>query len=252
MVVDHVEDGVNHRRGEATAVGVANVTILQMEAARPKDLGCEVELPVPVGHDLPPKEALRPRVHLRCHNLGRLQKDRVLRECQAKVSLVVKRHRLDLTQGVFAIEHPSVGAGEKGVRNVADAVFQRRVRLGAGTGALHPLALQIVGNRGAGEPPGAGVGDLDRSPRDGGFRVEKLDPFALLRAAAAAFQSGLHHGLAITVERGQLGENRKGSRRQHVGVAVLHPRPDLERVGCLHHDHTDYEKTPFGCWRVRP
>ena len=48
-------------------------------------------------------------------------------ERQLQVPLVGERHRVDLTECVFTVEHPAVGAREEGVRDVADASLERRV-----------------------------------------------------------------------------------------------------------------------------
>ena len=63
---------------------------------------------------------------------------------QLQVPLVVERHRRDLAERVLAVEHPAVGAREQRVGDVADALLDRRVGLGAGAGALDPLGRPEV------------------------------------------------------------------------------------------------------------
>ena len=123
VVARDVERGVNDRGGKTATVGVTDVAVIQVQPARPEDLRCEVELLPPSRNSLPSKEALGPCVHLCRDALGRLQEDWVLRKRQPKISLIVQRHRLDLAEGVLAVEHPSVRPGQESVGYVADAAL---------------------------------------------------------------------------------------------------------------------------------
>ncbi len=140
-----------------------DVPVVEVQAARAEDLRREVELLLPVVDDRAAEEALRPRVHLARDLLGDRQEHRVAMDGQLQVALVVERHRRDLAERILAVEHPAVGAGQQRVGDVADAVLDRRVRLGRGAGALNPLPLQIRGISLPIELAVAGVLHLDRS-----------------------------------------------------------------------------------------
>ena len=151
MVVDDVERRIDDGRGKAGAAGVPHVAVVQMQPARAKDLGREVELLFPVVDDRASEETLRPLVHLARHLFGNLHEHGIAMDGQLEVALVVQRHGRDLAQRVLAVEHPAVGARQQRVGDVADAVFDRRIRLRRGTGALNPLALEVLGNLAADE-----------------------------------------------------------------------------------------------------
>src|SRR5207249_6874480 len=135
-----------------------------------------VELLFPVADDGASYKSMRPLVHLARHLLRNLREHGIAMEGQLEVALVVQRHGRDLAERVLAVEHPAVGARQQRVRDVADALFNRRVRLRRGTGALNPLAPEVLGNLGAEESATAGVLNLDPGPRDGGLWVEESDP----------------------------------------------------------------------------
>src|SRR5207247_9377991 len=73
-------------------------------------------------------------------------KYRIVMNRQLQVSLVVERHRGQLTESVLAVEHPTVGARQQRVGDVANALLDWGPRLGARPRALNPLTLQIVRN----------------------------------------------------------------------------------------------------------
>ena len=56
--------GVDNRRREPGAAGVAHVAIVEVQPARPEDHGGEIELPAPVRNRGLPEEAFRPPGHL--------------------------------------------------------------------------------------------------------------------------------------------------------------------------------------------
>ena len=125
VVGGHVQRGVDDRGRQAGAVRHAHVAVVQVQAARPEDRGGEVELRAPVVDDRPLQEPLRPGVHLSRDPFGGGQELRRPRDAHAQVALVVQRHGRHLPQGVLAVEHPAVGAGQQGVGDVADAARQR-------------------------------------------------------------------------------------------------------------------------------
>ena len=63
LIVNDVEHGVDDGCGKAGAAGVPHVAVVEMQTARPKDLGREVELLRPVVDNRAPEETLRPMVH---------------------------------------------------------------------------------------------------------------------------------------------------------------------------------------------
>src|SRR5262245_40256691 len=124
MIVGDVEDSIDDGGGEAggavTPVAYApgspaHVPVIQMQAAGAKDLGGEIELLLPVVDDRSAEKALRPLVHLAGYLLGDLQERGIAMDGQLEVALVVQRHARNLTEGVLAVEHPSVGARQQGV-----------------------------------------------------------------------------------------------------------------------------------------
>ncbi len=125
------------------------------------------------------EEALGPVVHLAGDLLCDLEKDRVVGDGELEVADVVQRHGGDLTEGVLAVEHPTVGARQQGVGDVAQARFQWRVGLGGRPGSLDPLTLEIVRDLGSVKIPGAGVGDRDVGAGNGALGVEEGDGLAL-------------------------------------------------------------------------
>src|SRR5690606_24304312 len=126
----------------------------------------------PVGDDRTSEEAFGPRVHLARDLLGRRQEHWIAPERQRQVALVVERHRAELPERVLAVEHPAVRAGKQRIRDVADALVDRHPRLGARTGSLNPLALQIGRNVAADEAAVAGILDANRGARDEAVWIE--------------------------------------------------------------------------------
>src|SRR5439155_17779341 len=100
-----------------------------MQTSRPEDLRGEAELLFPVSDDWPPEEILRPAIHLTGDLLGGGQKYRIVMNRQLQVSLVVERHRGQLTESVLAVEHPTVGARQQRVGDVANALLDGGPRL---------------------------------------------------------------------------------------------------------------------------
>jgi len=110
VIVGDVEHHINDGRGKAGAADGPDVTVVQMQPARAKDLGREVELlfqSLMMGR---PEKTLRPLVHLARHLFGNLREQGIALDGQLEVALVVQRHGRELAQRVLAIEHPTVGA----------------------------------------------------------------------------------------------------------------------------------------------
>ena len=125
VVVDDEQGHIDDRCRKTPAVLETYVPVIEMQPAGTEENGREVQLLLPVVDDLLAKESLPPDVHFLRDFFRRLHKDIVSLDRQLEVSLVLQGHRRDLTQGIFAIKHPSVGAGEKCVGDVADALLCR-------------------------------------------------------------------------------------------------------------------------------
>ncbi len=234
VVVDHVEHQVGDRGGEAGAVGLPDVTVVEVQPAHAEDLGREVELLLPVVDDLAAEEALGPAVHLAGDLLGDFQEQRVAVDRQLEVALVVERHRLGLAQGVLAVEHPAVGARQQRVGHVADALFDRAPRLGARSGALDPLPFQVVRDLRPFEISVAGILHPDIRPRNRRLRVQKGDPLSVFESPAAALDTGRHQLAAVPVQRGQGRQGLECVFRINVWIVPLQGPTDLQVDGRGH------------------
>jgi len=195
----------------------------------------------PVRNDLAPEKALRPRVHLTSNLLRCSQEQRVPRERQLQIALIVERHRLDLAQRVFSVKHPAVGARKQRIRHVANAVVQRLARLRAGSSTLDPLPFQILGNRTALKTSRPSIGNSDPGPRDLRIRVEKPDWLGTFGPSASPVQPRLHQRLAIAVERCRRLNRRQRLRRQDVRIASLHPVSQFDHFGRLSSFSSSYK-----------
>src|SRR5690348_18494237 len=99
------------------------------------------------------EETGRPGVHLPSNLLGDFQENGIAVERELQIALVVERHRRDLTERIFAIEHPAVSARKERVGDVAQRGFDRRTRPGCRACTLNPLPAKIAGNLAADELP---------------------------------------------------------------------------------------------------
>src|SRR5688572_11870113 len=111
---------------------------------------------------------------------------------ELEVALVVERHRGDLAERVFSVEHPAVGAGEQGVCNVANTVFRGTVWFCGRAGTLYPLAAEILRNFAASEVAVPSVLNFDAGPADGGVGIEERDPLLITSACRATLNAGGH------------------------------------------------------------
>ena len=201
-----------------------------MQTAGAEDLRREFELDPPVGDDLTPEEAARPTVHLAGDLLGDREKQRISGDGQLQVALVVERHRRHLPEGVLAVEHPAVGAGEQRVGDVAqtDGDVVRRSRPCCRTGALDPLAAEVRRNLRTAESTVAGILNTYRRTVDERFGIEELDAPPLASAILAALEAFRHEPQPVAIVRRQrfAGGGRVG--RPDVGVFAPHRIPPLE------------------------
>src|SRR5262245_42998219 len=144
-----------------------------MQSASAKNLGREVKLLFPVADGRASEKALGPFVHFARHLFSDLQKNWIAVDGQLEIALIVERHGRNLAERVLAVEHPAVGAGQKGIRDIANAIFHRCIRFCRGSRPLNPLPLEILGNLTADKITIAGVLNLDLGPSDGRLGVEK-------------------------------------------------------------------------------
>src|SRR5262249_2363264 len=115
---------------------------------------------------------------------------------------------------------------------VADADFNRRIRLRRGTGALNPLALEVLWNLGADESASAGVLNLDLSSRDGGLWVEESDPLPVSSPRRTLFDTSRHHCFSVSIQTSQGFQSSHGFRGENVRVGVLEVASDFQRSRC--------------------
>ena len=211
---------------------MADLPVVEVQAARAEDLGGEVELRHPVGdhrlRSVRAEEVACPGVHLARYLFGRSQEHRVAVDRQLQVALVLERHGRDLTERVLAVEHPPVGARQERVRDVSDTRRGRCVRTRRRASALNPLPLQVGGNLAALEPAVAGVLDGDARSGDRAAGVEKRDRLPASRALGPPCDPRPHHLFARRVERRECFERRHSFRREHVRVRGKHVRAKFE------------------------
>ena len=137
---------------------------------------------------------------------------------QLQVSLVVERHRRDLAERVFAVEHPAVGAAQQRVGDVANARLNRGAGPGRRAGALDPLPLKVARDLAADEVAVPGIANLDRGAADRRVGIEEADRLLARRAVGAALDALGHQPLAIRVETRQDFQCAHGVGSEDVGV----------------------------------
>src|SRR5258708_29774650 len=96
------------------------------------------------------------------------------------ISLVIDRHRRQLTECVLAVEHPAVGAGQERMGDIADALVDRRPRFRGGPRPLNSLTGGIGWNLTSGKPSRARVGPREGPPGHPAPRVRKGPAVAIL------------------------------------------------------------------------
>ena len=189
---------------------MCDVPIVEVQPARAKQLRGEVELSRPVVDGRPAKEAARPLIHFCGDLFGNGKKHGISMDRQPQVPLIVERHRRDLAERVFAVEHPPVGAGEQCVGDVADALLDRRAWPGCRARALNPLAAEVRWDFAPGEGAVPGILDGDAGPRDRGALVQESYALFVACARCPPLDARRHQGFAIRVESGQLFEGVGG------------------------------------------
>ena len=210
-----------------------DVTVVEVETARAEDAGREVELLPPVEDRAAAQEVCRPGVHLLRDPLCRGEEHRVTVKRQLEVALVVERHRRDLSERILAVEHPAVRSGKECIRDVADALVDRRVRLCRRTGALDPLTLQVAGNLRPFELRRSRIPHGDRRSRDPIIGCQEVDAGAGSRPVAAACDPRVHERLAFDIERGERLEGAERGRGVDVAVLVFEISTNLQRIRLL-------------------
>src|SRR5262245_48670304 len=115
--------------------------------------------------------------------------------------------------------------------DVANALRDRASRLGTGTGALDPLALQVLRDFRSDELPVARVLHRDAGARDRRSGIEKREALPIPRARRAPRDPCRHHGLPVIVERCEHVERAQHLRRDHVGVLRFETRTDFKAAG---------------------
>ena len=151
---------------------------------------------------------------------------------EPQVPLIVERHRRDLAERVFAVEHPPVGAREQRVGDVADALLDRRAGPGRRARALNPLAAEVGRDLAPGEGAVPGILDGDAGPRDRGARVQEGYPLFVACACCPPLDASCHHGFPIGVESRQLFEGVDGVCGVDVLIGMRQVASDLECSWC--------------------
>ncbi len=229
IVVHYVKHDVDDGSREHESVLVPYVPVVEMKTPRPEYLRREVELLSPVHDYFAAEKSLGPFVHLSRDLLGDVHEHRVFPYREFQIPLVVERHGGYLSERVFAVEHPAVCARQQGMRDVADALRDRAVRLRRRARALDPLTFEIVWNGAALEAPGAYISDAQRRSGNEGIGIEKPDTPAFTRTFGAAGKPGGHDFLAAPFKRAKRFQCAERICCQDVGViradAVVDQQP---------------------------
>ena len=175
-----------------------------------------------------PEETLSPLVHFAGNLFGNLHEHGIAMDGQLEVSLVVQRHRRDLPQRVFSVEHPAVRAREESVRDISDAVFERRIRLCRGAGALNPLTLEVLRNLASDKAAVARILDLDLCSRDGGLRVQESNPLLVSSSRRSSLDASRHHCFPIRIQTSQGFQSRYGFRSENIRVDAFEVASDFQ------------------------
>ena len=178
------------------------MAVIQVEAPATIEHGGEVQLLAPVGDDGMAEEAVGPAVHLGSDFFGHFQEERVPREGELEVAVVVEGHGVHLPQRILAIEHPAIGTGKQRVGHVADAGAHVGARLGSRSRALDPLTLEVRRNHRAIEVPRPRIHDGDLGTRDHRCGIEEADPLAAFVAPLPP-RCALDHQLPPTQVEGR-------------------------------------------------
>ena len=211
---------------------MCDVPIVEVQPPRAKQLRREVELSRPVVDRRPAEEAARPLIHFCGDLFGNRKKHGISMDGQPQVPLIVERHRRDLAERVFAVEHPPVGAREQRVGDVSDALLDRRAGPGRRARALNPLAAEVRWDLAPGEGAVPGILDGDAGPRDRGALVQEGYALFVACACCPPLDASCHHGFAISVESRQLFEGVGGVRGVDVLIGMRQVASDLECSWC--------------------
>ena len=184
VVVDDIKRRIGDGRGKAVAAGVADLPVVQVQPRARKILVVKVELLPPVGDDRLAEEVLAHSFISPATCSATFMNTGSPMDSELQVALVIQRHRRDLAERVFAVEHPAIGAGKQSVGDVANPVFDRGARPGGRSSALNPLALKICGISLPMKLPSRASLNLDRRSADGGVGIEEGDRL-LSRARSA-------------------------------------------------------------------
>src|SRR5262245_19110562 len=119
------------------------MAVVQMQSASAENLCRKVQLLDPIVDDGSTEESLSPLIHFSGNVLGSFHENRIAMDSKVEIALVIERHRRYLAQRVLSLEHPSVGARQKRIRNIANTLVDGAIRLCSRAVALNPLALKI-------------------------------------------------------------------------------------------------------------
>jgi len=228
LVVHHVKHHVDDRGGEASVIGPSQVAVVEVQPPGPEDSRGEFELLPPIGDDRTAKKPLCPAVHLGGDRFGNRQEEGIPGDCELQVALIVKRHGVDLAQSILAVEHPAIGAGEEGIRDVAEPLRGGGSRPGGGPGPLDPLAFEVARNLTTGKGPGAGVSHENAGSRKCAVGGQELQGLPGAQSFQAAVLPLGHHAMPLPIEAGQRGQCVQDRGTQDIRIGVQHAAAELK------------------------
>jgi hypothetical protein len=194
------------------------VPVIKVQTASAKDLRREIELASPVFDDRVSEKVTGPPIHLAGDLFGYAEEHPVARYSQLQISMIVERHRVDLTERVFAVKHPSICSREQRIRYVPQSILDACARFRSGSGSLYPLPLEIGRNVASLEVPFAGVSNGHSGSGNYRFRIKKRDTLPVLRASQSPRAPRLHQRSPVDVERRQNLERFQYHRSEDIPV----------------------------------
>src|SRR5580704_9402940 len=222
LVIHHVKHQIHNRRRETRPVGLAHVTVIQMQTASPKNLSREPQLLPPVVHNRAPEKSLPPFVHLAGNFFSHPQKSRIAGNRHRQVPLILKRNRLNLPQRILAIKHPPIRPRKQRISRVPQTASRASPRFSNRPGTLNPLPLQIPRNFATFKFPIPRILHANRSPRNHRLRIEKADPLPPALPFQPPRHALRHHRASFAIERRQNLQRLKRRRGKYLRVRSQH------------------------------
>src|SRR6267143_338170 len=153
------------------------------------------------------KELLRPPVHFACHPFCDLHEYWILVNRHFEVTLVIERHRINLSEGIFTIKHPSIGAGKQCIGYISYTAFQGCIRFCCRSCPLYPLPPEIGWNSSAFELAIASILHLYVGAWNSTFRVKESNSHFIFLTLCPAFDTGGHDVFYVVVKVSKRGKD---------------------------------------------